>query len=94
MNIIFTTNGMSVGRDVADKPIYKESTVIHKLRQMLNQTDGIGTWKRFRPDRHGLTSSKIGIRNSKTGVIYWHERYQIECAAKAWRDGNLFLLKA
>ena len=94
MNILFTNSGLRIGRDATDRPIYKESTIIHRLREMLNAADGIGVWKRFYPDRHGLTACRTGILNSRTGEIYWHERYQIEDAAKAWRDGSLFLRRA
>ena len=94
MNVIFTHTGMSIGRDATDKPIRKESTVIFQALKMLNNGDFRRPWVRFYPDRHGLTASRIGVRNRKTGEIYWHGNYAIESASEAWNQGKLFLNKA
>jgi hypothetical protein len=94
MNILFTFDGVRLGRDNGDKPIRKESTVTHHLRRILNERDGLGVWQRFYPNRHGLTACLQGIRNTRTGEVYWHERYQIEDAHKAFNAGQVFYLKA
>ena len=83
-----------MGRDSDDKPIRKESKVIFRVLQALNAGETRGRWARFYPDRHGLTSSRIGVRNRKQGVIYWHGNYQIESASEAFNAGGLFLNKA
>ena len=89
MNFVFTHTGLSIGRDATDKPIRKESTVIHHALK------GLGPdWMRFYPDRHGLTSCRIGLRHRRRNEVYWHGNYQIEDAAEAWNSGNLFLNKA
>ena len=82
-----------MGRDATDKKVYKESTVTGMLLNALNNTAGIGVWHRFYPDRHGLTACKQGVRNSRTGEIYWHERYQIESAHEAFNAGNVYYMK-
>lgn len=94
MNFIFSKNSVSVGRDITDKKIYKESTVTYKIIKALNERDGIGVWKRFYPDRYGLTSCRQGFRNSRTGEYYWHERYQIESACEAFNNGGVTYFKA
>ena len=95
MNFLFTSNGLSIGRDNGDKPIRKESTVIY--RALLDLNAGNHTrhrWARCYPYRHGLTGCRIGMRHTKTGEIYWHGNYQIEAAHEAWNAGGLFLNKA
>lgn len=94
MNLVIGLNGVRIGRDSSDKAISKESTVTHNLRKLLNASGGPGCWVRFYPDRHGLTSCRQGVRNTKTGVIYWHERYQIEAAHKAFNAGEVYYLRA
>ncbi len=93
MNLLWLNNGLRIGRD-GDKPIRKESTVIFRLLKVLNADETRGRWARFYPDRHGLTSCKIGVRNRKRGLVYWHGNYQIEMAHKAFNEGGLFLNKA
>ena len=94
MNITFLASGIRIGRDTSDKKIYKESTVTGMLINALNNTAGIGVWKRFYPNRHGLTACRQGVRNSRTGEIYWHERYQIESACEAFNKGDVYYMKA
>jgi hypothetical protein len=94
MNFVFTNSGLSVGRDNGDKPCRKESTVIFRILAELNRGDYRRLWVRCWPDRHGLTSCRIGIRNRKTNKIYWHGNYAVEDAAEAWNKGQLFLNKA
>ncbi len=96
MNFAFMAGGLRIGRDASDKPIRKETTVIFRALLALNggMRYGLGDWARYYPHRHGLTDSRIGVRNKRTGEVYWHERYQIEDAAQAFNAGELFLLKA
>ncbi len=94
MNIVWTHTGVSIGRDTADGKAYKESTVIFRFLQMMNSGDHGKVWRRFYPNRHGLTDCRTGVRNRITGEAYWHGNYQIENAAEAWNSGNLFLNKA
>ena len=84
MNFVFTNTQIRIGRDTADKHVPKESTLVYRMLQQLNANEGFRPWVRFYPDRHGLTSSKLGIKNKRTGVIYWHANYQIEAAHEAF----------
>ena len=94
MNFLFTDDGLRIGRDRDDKPVRKESTVVHRIITALNAGETRGRWTRFHPYRHGLTSCRIGLRNAKRGIVYWHERYQVEDAAKEFNAGQLFLQKS
>jgi hypothetical protein len=95
MNFLFTANGLRVGRDRTDKRIRKESTVVFRILSEMNRGALRRVWVRCWPDRIGLTSCRVGIKNRKTGDIYWHGNYAVEDAAQAWwNDGQLFLNKA
>ena len=93
MNFVWTSNGLRIGKDSADRKVRKDSTVVFKALKCLNAGDYRRPWRRVYPDRIGLTSCRVGIRNMLTGDIYWHERYAIESASEAFNDGSLFLLK-
>ena len=77
-------------REEGDKAISKESTVTHHFRRLLNERDGAGVWVRCYPNKIGLTDSRQGVRNTRSGTIYWHERYQVEAAHKAFNSGAVF----
>jgi len=94
MNFIFTNDGVRVGRDRDDAPIRKESTLVYYILKAFNETDGYHRWARFYPDRHGLTSSRLGVRDTRKGTIYWHANYEVEDAAKAFNKGSVFFHKA
>lgn len=93
MNFAFTDTHLRIGRDATDKRVPKESTVVFRILEALNSGETKRIWVRFFPYRHGLTCSKIGIRNTKTGEVYWHGNYAIEAAHKAFNDGELILNK-
>lgn len=92
MKIIVGTNGIDLVRECCDRAISHETTVTHHLRKLLNQRDG-GGWVRCRPEKMGLTDCRQGVMNRKSGTVYWHERYQIEDAHKAFNGGQVFYLK-
>jgi len=94
VNIVFFVNGIRLGRDFGDKPIRKESTVTYHLCRILNSSGDKGRWVRCYPNRMGLTDSRQGVRNTVTQEVYWHERYQIEAAHKAFNNGSVFFNKA
>ena len=85
-------------REPGDKRIAKESTVVRHMRRLLNERDDrrtddhkAGTWRRFYPDRVGLTGSRLGVWNGRQGdksVMYWHERYAIEDAAQEFNKAS------
>ena len=89
MRIEQTTNGIKLYLEDNDARIYKESTVTHHIRRLLNERDG-GGWTRFYPNRVGLTDCRQGVQNKKQNLLYWHERYQIEDAAKEFNSGVVF----
>lgn len=93
MKTTVSKSGITLTREPGDAKIYKESTVTHHARRLLNQ-DSPGAWARMYPDRHGLTSCRQGLKNKLTGELYWHERHQIEDAAAAFNSGSVFYLKA
>ena len=85
MKITTKPGEITLYREPGDKSIGHESTVTHHMRRLLNARDG-GGWTRFYPDREGLTACRQGVQNKRTGVYYWHERYQIEDAAKEFNN--------
>jgi hypothetical protein len=89
MNFVFGVNGLSIGRDITDKPVRKESAVIGRALRALGSD-----WTRYYPNRHGLTDCRIGLRNRRSGEVYWHGNYQVEDAVAAWNKGGLWLNKA
>jgi len=96
MKIKQDERGVELIREVGDKALSHESTATHHLRRQLNEA-GIRRWARFYPHRHGLTACRQGVRTTdRTGddVVYWHERYQIEAAHKAFNAGSVFFLRA
>ena len=88
MRIEKSNNGVTLIREPGDKAISKESTVTHHLRRLLGRPE----WKRCYPNKIGLTGCEQGVQ-SKT-AIYWHERYAIEQAHKAFNAGSVFYLKS
>lgn len=96
MNYIFTDNGVSIGRDATDKRVPKETTIVHRLLLALNEgRRGVGPWVRFNPSLHGMTGCTLGVRNTRTGVVYWHGNYQVESAHEAFNKmGSVFFNKA
>ncbi len=92
MKIIVGKNGIELIRENGDKPLSHESTVVHHIRRLLNGKDG-DEWVRCHPHKMGLTDCRQGVRNIKSGTIYWHERYQIEAAHKTFNSGRVFFAK-
>lgn len=92
MNFVFTSNGVSIGRDAVDKPCRTDTEVVYRVCK------NVPNAHRFNPSRYGLTSSRIGfyigvsIRSSKQ--VYWHGNYAVESARDAFNGGSLFLNKA
>jgi len=96
MKINHVKNGIELVREPKDKALSAESNVTHHLRRLLNDV-GERKWVRFYPDKVGLTSCRQGLwtADKKGDVIaYWHERYQIEAAHKAFNSGSVFYLMA
>lgn len=95
MKIKQSENGIELIREPGDKTLSKESSVTHHLRRLLNEV-GERRWVRFYPHQYGLTACTQGLRTADKGgeIIYWHERYQIEAAHKAFNSGSVFYLKA
>lgn len=87
MRIETTGHGITLIREPGDKALSHESTVTHQLRRLLNERDN-GGWKRYRPNRHGLTDSRQGV--IRENRIYWHSRYETELAHKAFNAGKVF----
>lgn len=86
-------NGCSLYRDTTDKRIPKESTVVYHMKRLLNEQGY--NFVRMYPDRHGLTSCRLGLVDWKRGIGLWHERYAIESANGAFnQDGEVFFLRA
>lgn len=93
MKIKIHAAGLSLICETGDKPIYKESTVTHHIRRLLNERDGANAWVRWWPNKIGLTDCKQGVKCNRgpcKGEAYWHERYQIESASKAFNNGKVF----
>lgn len=92
---IIGKGGIEIGRDVPeDCMVNSEKQALSMVVRLLNFRKPSRPWRKFDPSKHGLTDSKIGVRNVKTGEVYWHERYQIESADEAFNAGKLFLLRA
>ena len=89
MKINIMTTGIELIREKADKALSKESDVTHHIRRLLNAENN-GQWVRCWPHKIGLTACEQGVRNKKTGVIYWHDRYALEAAHKAFNSGGVF----
>ena len=94
MNFVFTPGGVLVGRDRGDRALGHERELTAAIIRAFNRTDGEGCWRRFRPDRHGLSDCREGLINTRTGAVYWHGNYSIEAAHKAWNAGQVFFDKA
>jgi hypothetical protein len=94
MNIVFRGNGVEIFR-AGYKRIYTEAGVIGEALKILKKEAKPGErWSRFYPDRHGLTSCRIGMIEKKSGRVYWHERYALESACKEYNNGRVFLALA
>ena len=105
MKITSGPGGVALHREPGDKRISHESTVTYHIRRLLNERDGhhtddrkAGTWRRFYPDKVGLTSCRQGVWNGRKGaggIMYWHERYAIENAAEQFnKTGRVFYMSA
>ena len=89
MNFIFSKTAISIGRDVTDKRVPKESTLVYRVLKALNSGLAVKEWVRYYPDRHGLTACKLGIKNVKTNEVYWHERYAVEMAHEEYNKKSV-----
>jgi hypothetical protein len=105
MKIEANKAGCTLIREPGDKRISHESTVTHHIRRLLNERDGrqvddhkAGTWRRFYPNKVGLTACRQGVWNGRKGasqVAYWHERYAIENAAEEFnKSGKVWYMRA
>lgn len=88
MKANLTGYGCTLIRESEDKRIAKESTVGYHMRKLLN-SQGY-SFVRLNPSKHGLTSCTVGMFDRKNGILLWHERYQVEDAAQAFNQGNVF----
>lgn len=65
-----------------------------RARQGYGAQGRAGEWRRFYPDRVGLTGCRQGVWNGRQGagaVAYWHERYAVEDAAEEFnRRGRVW----
>ena len=86
MRIVTNETGIVLFREHGDKALSHESSVTHHMRRLLNARDG-GGWVRFWPDREGMTDCRQGVCNRRKRVYYWHERYAVEAAHKAFNAG-------
>lgn len=89
MRINKTINGIELIREKGDKALSHESNVTHHIRRLLNEENN-GKWVRCYPHKIGLTACEQGVRNKKTNVFYWHDRYALELAHKAFNSGIVF----
>jgi len=97
MKIKTSEDGIELVREHGDKAISHESTVTYHLRRLLNERDG-DIWVRCWPHKIGMTDCRQGVQQmspSPTGksnnTLYWHERYAIEAAHKAFNiKGRVF----
>jgi len=94
MKIARTKSGVYLQREPGDPKLYKESTVTFHLRNLLRELDGSGDWRRFYPNRCGLTDCRQGVCNSRTGEAYWHALYVVELAHEAYNAGEVFYARA
>jgi hypothetical protein len=87
MKVDMQNSYCSLVRESRDKRVCHESTVVARMRDTLN-AQGYH-FRRMYPDRHGLTSCKLGLWDKKAGIVLWHERYQIENAATELNRGKV-----
>jgi len=92
MKINETANGIELIRENGDKSLSHESNVTYHIRRLLNEKNN-NQWVRCWPHKIGLTACEQGVRNKKTEVIYWHDRYALEAAHKAFNSGSVFYSK-
>lgn len=96
MRIKIGNEGIHLIREAGDAALSHESAVTHHMRRLLNAM-GIRKWKRIYPDRLGLTGCKQGVCTAdKSGyaVVFWHERYAVEEAHKAFNAGRVCYARA
>ena len=74
-------------REPGDSRIAHESTTAYRLKLLLNAQGHHFT--RMNPSRYGLTDCRVGLWDRKAGVMLWHERYQVEDAARAFNEGKV-----
>lgn len=92
MKIIIDPTGVTLARETGDKALSHESTVTHHIRRLLRKETG-RAFVRFYPCKEGLTACGQGVIERKSGLLYWHERYQIEAAHKAFNAGSVYFQK-
>lgn len=96
MRIRMSEDGVERLREPGDKALSRETEATHHLRRLLNAM-GIRRWVRFWPDRCGMTACRQGVRTSDGNgnpVAFWHARYQVEAAHKAFNSGSVFYSRA
>lgn len=89
MRIEVTECGVTLHREKGDKAFSHESEVTHHLRRLLRLSTG-RPFVRFYPDREGLTGCRQGVCDRRGGVCYWHARYAVEAAHRAFNGGSVF----
>lgn len=92
MRINMTQFGVELIRDKGDKALSHESAATRHLLRLVREKTG-RRFVRFRPDREELTVCRQGIIDRATGECYWHERYSIEEAHKAFNSGGVYYQK-
>ena len=94
MKIHVSNAGVSLIREPGDKALSHESTVTHHIRRLLRES-GETRFVRFNPSESGLTDCRQGVGDWKADVLYWHDRYQVEAAHKAFNNnGRVFYVRA
>jgi hypothetical protein len=91
MRVNLTEFGCGLYREPGDKRISHESTVGYHMKRLLN-AQGYH-FVRFYPDRHGLTSCRLGLIDRKANIILWHESYQVENAAAMFNAGHVTFMR-
>ena len=89
MKVELTGFGCTLTREPGDKRISHESTVGYHMKRLLNAAGG-HKFVRMDPRKNGLTDCRVGLWDKANGIMLWHERYQIEDAAKAFNAGEVF----
>lgn len=92
MKAKLTDNGCTLTREAGDKRISHENTVGYKMKQLLN-AQGYN-FVRMYPEKHGLTSCRLGLVDHKAKIALWHERYAIENAATEFNRGKVFFQRS
>ena len=91
MKAELTKSGCTLIREPGDARISHESTTAHKMKRLLN-AQGY-RFVRMNPSKHGLTACRVGLIDHRAGIVLWHERYQIEDAAKEFNGGGVWFMR-